>query len=538
MRIEEELRNMRIEEEFSNRRSNSILKDYISNENNFIRFDELLFDFIRIRKKTFELFKPLKVEDAVVQSSNFGSPPNWHLAHVTWFFQKVLEKHGIAKKHNDYDGSRADNNGTNSRHDPAQINLEYLNSYYQRYGNILPKSERGKFPRPTVQQTLEYRLAIEREVISFLKEKVKEDELGNGELSSTSGSRLEELKYDIMLGNNHEMQHQELMIYDFQHYFQRFEDPSDNYIPVKTLTQLERRNGVEQPRIRQAMASEALTQLGKMVEISGGIYELGFNGKGFCYDNELPEHKVYLQSYKIDVTPVTNGDFIEFIEDGGYHDYGYWLSDGWDLIKENALEAPLYWIQTKGEYNGRNNNYDGHSTSRTRWIKKDFRGIHRINKDEPVLNVSYYEADAYARWAGKRLPTEAEWEKAACWNDALQRKTTYPWGDRRPQPRYANLLESYLWGPSTVGSYPEGRSYYGCYQMIGDVWEWTSSEYVLYPGFKPKFSEYTDKWAVNQKVLRGGCFATPSSQIRNSYRNYFKPYERILFSGFRCVKDT
>jgi len=528
---------MRIE--LRNRRSKSILKDYSPNNNNFIHFDDLLYDFIRIRKKTIELFKPLKVEDAVVQSSNFGSPPNWHLAHVSWFFQKVLEKHGIAKKYDDCDGSRADNNGTNSRsHDPAQINLEYLNSYYQRYGNILPKSERGKFPRPTVQQTLGYRLAIEKEVISFLKEKVKEDKMSNGEPSSTSGSRLEELKYDIMLGNNHEMQHQELMIYDFQHYFQRFEDPSDNYIPVKTLTQQERRTGIEQPRIGQAVPREAVTQLGKMVEIPGGIYELGFNGKGFCYDNELPEHKVYLQSYKIDVTPVTNGDFIEFIEDGGYHDYGYWLSDGWDLIKENALEAPLYWIPTKGEYSGSNNNYDGHSTSRTRWIKKDFRGIHGINKDEPVLNVSYYEADAYARWAGKRLPTEAEWEKAACWNDALQRKTTYPWGDRRPQPRYANLLESYLWGPSTVGSYPEGRSYYGCYQMIGDVWEWTSSEYVLYPGFKPKFSEYTDKWAVNQKVLRGGCFVTPSSQIRNSYRNYFKPYERILFSGFRCVKDT
>jgi ergothioneine biosynthesis protein EgtB len=539
---------MRIEEEFSNRRnSNNILRNYSSDDSNFILFDDLLSDFVRIRKKTIELFKPLKVEDAVVQSSNFGSPPNWHLAHVTWFFQKVLEKHGIAKtcdgNTDTHTGSDEDinSNGTTSHNDRAQINLEYLNSYYQRYGNILPKSERGKFPRPTVQQTLGYRLAIEREVISFLKEKVKEEELSNGEPSSTVGSRLQELKYDIMLGNNHEMQHQELMIYDFQHYFQRFEDSSDKYIPVKTLTQQERRTRVEQPRIRQMMPREVVTQLGKMVEIPGGIYELGFNGKGFCYDNELPEHRVYLQSYEIDITPVTNGDFIEFIEDGGYHDYGYWLSDGWDLIRENALDAPLYWVPTKkGEYDGSssNNNYNSNGTSRTKWIKKDFRGIHEINKDEPVVNISYYEADAYARWAGKRLPTEAEWEKAACWNDALQRKTLYPWGDRRPQPKYANLLESYLWGPSTVGSYPEGRSYYGCYQMIGDIWEWTSSEYVLYPGFKPKFSEYTDKWAVNQKVLRGGCFATPSSQIRNSYRNYFKPYERILFSGFRCAKDT
>ena len=245
---------MRIEQGFSNRRSsNNILKNYSSDDNNFILFDDLLSDFVRIRKKTIELFKPLKVEDAVVQSSNFGSPPNWHLAHVTWFFQKVLEKHGLAKTDNDFDGNRTDDdinsNSTTSRHDIAQINLEYLNSYYQRYGNILPKSERGKFPRPTVQQTLEYRLAIEREVIFFLKQKIKEDELSNGEPSLTSGSRLEELKYDIKLGNNHEMQHQELMIYDFQHYFQRFEDPSDNYIPVKISTQ---HTGVEQHRVRQA----------------------------------------------------------------------------------------------------------------------------------------------------------------------------------------------------------------------------------------------------------------------------------------------
>jgi hypothetical protein len=168
--------------------------------------------------------------------------------------------------------------------------------------------------------------------------------------------------------------------------------------------------------------------------------------------------------------------------------------------------------------------------------KKDFRGLQEIDPDEPVVNVSYYEADAYARWAGKRLPTEAEWEKAASWNEELQRKTLYPWGDENPAPEYANLLESYLWGPAKIGSYPKGRSYYGCHQMIGDVWEWTSSEYVLYPGFQSKFPEYTDKWAINQKVLRGGCFATPSKQIRNSYRNYFKPHERILFAGFRCAK--
>jgi ergothioneine biosynthesis protein EgtB len=458
--------------------------------------EELLSLFKQTRETTIKLFKPLNIEDAVIQSDTFGSPPNWHIAHVTWFFHKVLEKHGHKIKEQDRHG----------------INLSYLNSYYQRYGNILAKSERGRFPRPTVQQTLEYRKLVDEAVSSFLK--------------SRGLTISPEVDYDITLGIQHEMQHQELMVYDFQHYFQRFPDPKDNYRPeVMESPPL----SLPQPR----PLSPALQKPAGMAHIPGGIYELGFgNGAkageedrkrkkiGFCYDNELPEHKVYLQPYKIDVAPVTNGDFAKFVEAGGYQEYKYWLADGWELVEENGWNAPLYWHK-KGK----------------RWIKKDFRGLHEIDPDEPVVNVSFYEADAYARWAGKRLPTEAEWEKAASWNEDLQKKTLYPWGDSRPTARHANLMESWIWSPTKVGSYPEGKSYYGCHQMIGDVWEWTSSEYVLYPGFLSRFPEYTDKWAVNQKVLRGGCFATPRGQIRNSYRNYFKPHERIVFAGFRCAKD-
>ncbi|HMH09925.1 MAG TPA: SUMF1/EgtB/PvdO family nonheme iron enzyme, partial [Candidatus Nitrosopolaris rasttigaisensis] len=376
-------------------RNNNNLLDNRSN-NDFIYFDDLISDFIRVRKKTRELFKPLKLEDAVVQSDIFGSPPNWHLAHVSWFFQKVLEKHGqrLAGGSDSDSGnggsSEVNNTSTTRRRHRHCINLEYLNSYYQRYGNILPKSERGKFPRPTVQQTLEYRLFIERNVISFLREKRKEeDDLNNK--GTASASRLEELKYDIILGNQHEMQHQELMIYDFQHYFQRFQDPADNYVPVKAVAQQEGHAGGEQRGTRRAVTREEVPEFGKMVEIPGGIYELGFNGKGFfCYDNELPEHKVYLQPYKIDVTPVTNADYIEFIEDGGYHDFGYWLADGWDLVREHVWEAPLYWESVKkGEYSDTiSNKYDDGSTNSTKWVKKDFRGIHKINRDEPVVNVS------------------------------------------------------------------------------------------------------------------------------------------------------
>jgi ergothioneine biosynthesis protein EgtB len=450
--------------------------------------DLLLSEFTQVRKKTMQLFKPLRIEDAVTQSDPFGSPPNWHIAHVTWFFQKVLEKHGALLE---LDSSI------------SSFNLEYLNSYYQRFGKILPKQERGKFPRPTVKQTLDYRSFIDRKVTRFLKER----------WSTTTSSEnvnpiTHELQYDIMLGIQHEMQHQELMIYDFQHFFERFPDPSDNYQPLIIN---------EPPK-----ASETIVRIfSEMVDIPGGIFEVGYNGSAFCYDNEIPEHKVYLQPFKMDVAPVTNGEYMKFIEGGGYEDFRYWLADGWELVKEQQWNAPLYWVHEDND-----------------WKKKDFRGLNKIDPDEPVVNVSYYEADAYARWAGKRLPTEAEWEKAASWNDELQRKMLYPWGDQRPTPKHANLLESYLWGPCKVGAYPAGKSYYGCHQMMGDVWEWTSSEYVLYPGFKSKFSEYTDKWTINQKVLRGGCFATPTAQIHNSYRNYFKPHERILFAGFRCARDV
>ena len=439
--------------------------------------EEICSEFNRVRETTLSIFQPLSIEDSVMQSDPFGSPPNWHLAHVTWFFQKILEKYGVEI-------------GVKE----TKMNLDYLNSYYQKFQSILPKSERGRYPRPTVSETRQYRVDVENVFLEFLNSLQSRDVLN------------ENVKYDIQLGNQHEMQHQELMIYDLQHYFNRFPDASDNY----------------KPKIMKNQQSRKLTNIPMgAVEIPGGIYDLGFSAHGFSYDNELPEHKVYLNPYEIDRHPVSNGDFVKFIEDGGYENYRYWLADGWDLLKANEWKCPLYWEKRDGK----------------NWSKKDFRGLTQINLTEPVVNISYFEADAYAKWIGKRLPTEAEWEKAASWNDDLNRKTKYPWGDDPPNQEYANLLESWLWGPSPIGSFPKGKSHYGCYEMIGDVWEWTSSEYILYPAFKSRFPEYTDKWAIGHKVLRGGSFATPRCQIRNSYRNYFKPHERILFAGFRCAKD-
>ena len=450
-----------------------ILTQVITNEVKRLRQD-----FLNIRKTTSIIFEPISIEDAVMQSDPFGSTPNWHIAHVTWFFQKILEKY---KQHIN----------ANS------INTDYLNSYYQRYSKILPKTERGKYPRPKVSETLKYRVMIEDLFLEFL------------DYIEKNNSLIQNIAYDIELANQHEMQHQELLVYDLQHYFQKFEDPSDNYEP-----KIIKRNNtlIDSGNIGNIQD--------EMIKIPGGIYELGFPRDDFCYDNELPEHKTYLNPYEIDKYPVVNREFIEFIDAGGYQNYRFWLSDGWDLVNEKQWNAPLYWRKIDGQ-----------------WYKKDFRGLNKVSPYEPVTNVSYFEADAYSKWAGKRLPNEAEWEKAASWNDDLKRKTTYPWGDDLPSDSTANLLESWTWAPSQIGSYPFGKSHYGCHQMIGDVWEWTSSEYVLYPGFRSKFSEYTDKWAINQKVLRGGSFATPIMQIRNSYRNYFKPHERIPFSGFRCVRD-
>src|SRR5688572_33307083 len=267
--------------------------------------DLLLSDFTQVRKKTMQLFKPLRIEDAVMQSDPFGSPPNWHIAHVTWFFQKVLEKHG-ARLESDSNSSSSSGGGG--------FNLEYLNSYYQKFGKILPKQERGKFPRPTVKQTLDYRSFIDRKVNKFLKESWP-----TTTTSQNANAMTQQLEYDIILGMQHEMQHQELMVYDFQHFFERFPDPSDNYEPLIIN---------EPPKESQIQRISS-----KMVEIPGGIFEVGYNGNAFCYDNELPEHKVYLQRFKMDLAPVTNGEYMKFIEGGGYDDYRYWLADGWELVK-------------------------------------------------------------------------------------------------------------------------------------------------------------------------------------------------------------
>jgi len=267
-----------------------------------------------------------------------------------------------------------------------------------------------------------------------------------------------------------------------------------------------------------------------MAEFSGGLFRLGYDevladkttpNYSFAFDNEKPAHAVYLEPFRLDRALVSNGDYLEFMRAGGYRDFRWWFSEGWEVVNREHWAAPLYWEEHDGE-----------------WMIRDFTGLHAAasKANEPVSHVSYYEASAYAKWAGKRLPTEGEWEMAAASNgdDAWR---PFPWGHDGVGQTRANLFENGLWAVSPIGSFPEGANFTDCHQLIGDVWEWTTSDYVPYPGFKSEFDEYNDKWFVNQKVLRGGSFATPQLHIRSTYRNFFHAHERWMVSGFRCAGD-
>lgn len=425
---------------------------------------QILDQFKTTRNRTLELVKTLEKDDFVVQTAFYMSPPKWHIGHVSWIYEAIMSK--LDKNYEFY----------------SKEFSEYLNSYYQQFGIPHDKGARGIISRPTVDQIFQYFNHINQRVEKFIK----------------TNSLTEENLRLIIMGFHHECQHQELLVYDLQHLL------ADQYKPVRKE---------ERPKPAEIQNNS--------VKISGGLYTMGYNGTDYCYDIELPEHKVYLNDYEMDVLPITNKQYLEFMNDGGYDSYKYWLSDGWEKVKKNEWKAPMYWEKIDGK-----------------WMVRDFIGFREVNPNEPVCHVSYYEADAYCKWAGKRLPTEAEWEKAAIWNESKQIKTIFPWGNDAPTSEHANLLESHQWGVTEIGTYPRGISHYGCHQMIGDVWEWTSSEFTGYPGFKTGFDEYNDKWFTNQKVLRGGSFGTPKMSIRGTYRNFFRLDERWMFSGFRCVENS
>jgi ergothioneine biosynthesis protein EgtB len=434
-----------------------------------------------VRGRTLEIVAPLEIEDYVVQTAEFMSPPRWHIGHTSWFFETVLQKYqpGYQTWSEEF--------------------LFYFNSYYEGFGQRIERPKRGTRSRPTVKETVAYRAHVDEQMTQFIDQVSDRDDA-------------EEILAIVRLGLEHEMQHQELLVYDIKHLLcDQFDAPI-------------------------AAAPRAIETVSGMAEVEGGLFELGYGSAGrdagappagmralqFAFDNEKPRHKVFLEDFLIDRAPVSNGDYLEFMKAGGYQDFRWWHSAGWERVNQEQWRAPLYWEQRDGE-----------------WTLRDFAGLHRVadKLDEPVYHVSFLEASAYAKWAGKRLPTEAEWEKAASFSPALNSKQEFPWGDSSPDATRANLFENGLWSVAPIGAFPAGQSIYGCQQMIGDVWEWTTSDYTPYPAFKSEFDEYNDKWFVGQKVLRGGSFATPRAHIRTTYRNFFHPEERWMVSGFRCAKD-
>ncbi|MEP6818170.1 MAG: ergothioneine biosynthesis protein EgtB [bacterium] len=441
-------------------------------------FASIISLYRQVRARTMQIVAPLETEDYVIQTAEFMSPPRWHIGHTSWFFETLLQAHqpGYKVYSEEY--------------------LFYFNSYYEGFGERIARPKRGTRSRPTVRDTVAYRNHVDEQMLAFL------------EMPSA-----ESVVALVRLGLEHEMQHQELLVYDIKHLL------CDQYdAPIKP-------------------APAASTKVAGMAEIEGGLFLLGYGRRGssptvmegstsgnydFGFDNEKPAHQVFLQDYALDRALVSNGAYLEFIGDGGYQNFRWWFSEGWEVVNRDGWRAPLYWELHDNQ-----------------WMIRDFAGLHPAESkaNEPVCHVSFFEASAFAKWAGKRLPTEGEWEKAAASNPKTDTWQDFPWGNDTVDESKSNLFENGLWAPAPIGAFPSGVNAYGCHQMIGDVWEWTTSDYVPYPGFKSEFDEYNDKWFVNQKVLRGGSFATPQAHIRSTYRNFFHAHERWMTSGFRCARD-
>lgn len=399
--------------------------------------------FSRTRKASLALCEHLLPEDFVVQSMADVSPTKWHLAHVTWFFERfVLEPFAPGyQRFNDA--------------------WHYLfNSYYYTAGEMHRRPERGLLSRPGVDEIIDYRWHVDEAMLRLL---------GDADDPEVAGRTL--------LGINHEEQHQELILTDLKHVFSRN--------PLKPAVNPELR---EPPR-RVAPEHEFLR--GK-----DGITEIGANGEGFGFDNERPRHRVLLYPHAIGSRLVTNGEYREFVEDGGYRESALWLSDGWSAVNEHGWERPLYW----------GDDLDSELT---------LAGPRPLDLDAPVAHVSYYEADAYARWAGARLPTEAEWESAAAEREVG-----------------GNFVGDEYWQPVAAA---EGNP-----QFFGDTWEWTSSAYAPYPGFRPlegSLGEYNGKFMCNQVTVRGGSAVTVAEHVRPTYRSFFYPDARWQFLGIRLARD-
>ncbi|MEC5166701.1 ergothioneine biosynthesis protein EgtB [Flavobacterium sp. PL11] len=375
--------------------------------------------FLRIRENSEQLCKPLFIEDFSLQASEFASPPKWHLAHTSWFWEEfVLTKYA---------------------HNYTLYNEDFhflFNSYYNNVGKRVLRPSRGLMSRPTVAAVYNYRKYVTNAVVTFLNTNPSEDILAV-----------------IEIGINHEEQHQELLIYDIK------------YILGNQPTF---------PVYQDSFKTEIETQADHFIQINAGLYEIGHQGNSFCFDNELGSHKVYVNDFEISGKLVSNRQYLDFILAGGYQNFNFWHDDGWSWINSNKIEAPLYWHKIDNE-----------------WWYYTLNGLIKLDLDLPVMHLSFYEAFAYSEWKGCRLPTEFEWEIAS---------NKFKWGQ---------------------------------------LWEWTNSAYLAYPGFSKSsgaLGEYNGKFMINQMILRGNSVATPEGHSRKTYRNFFPPDMRWQFSGLRLAK--
>lgn len=414
-------------------------------------------DFVKryqaVRRFTEQLCEPLVAEDYVIQSMPDVSPTKWHLAHMTWFWETFLLSVALP--------------GYTSFH-PQYAYL--FNSYYNSLGKPYARPQRGLLSRPTVEEVYLYRRYVDQRVVDLLNQ--------------IDERKLMDFAPIITIGLNHEQQHQELIITDIKHvlsfnplhpaYLERERRPSANIPPIEWVT------------------------------YPGGIDWIGHEGEGFCFDNEEPRHREFLPAFQLASRLVTNGEYLEFIKDGGYTNPLLWLSDGWYTVQRDRWEAPLYWEKRDDS-----------------WWTMTLHGFREVDPSEPVCHISYYEADAYARWANARLATEVEWEVAS-----------------RDVPIEGNFAEEGLYHPTALDSAIVGGK---LAQMYGNVWEWTQSAYLPYPGYKPAVGavgEYNGKFMCNQFVLRGGSCATSRSHIRPTYRNFFPPHARWQFMGVRLAREV
>jgi ergothioneine biosynthesis protein EgtB len=398
--------------------------------------------FNRVRSTTLDIVSELRPADTGVQTMPDVSPTKWHLAHVTWFFERfVLEPCGVPRLNDEY---------------------HYLfNSYYNSVGDMHPRPRRGEIERPTWNDVLAYRTHVDESMARVF-------EAGNVDEAAQAVLRL---------GLHHEQQHQELILTDIKH------------VLAQTPEQVAARSDLVIPVSESPGAYD-------FEKCASGIVRVGHAGDGFCFDNETPEHDALLHPHAMGTRLVTNSEFRDFILSGAYDDPMLWLSDGWTTIRQEGWNRPLYWDEA---------------------LETEFTlgGRREIDPHAAVTHVSYYEADAFARWAGHRLPTEFEWEHAAS-GETLK----------------GNLLGAHAWHPGAANG---GR------QFVGDAWEWTASAYAPYPGFQPlagSLGEYNGKFMCNQMTVRGGSCVTADDHIRTTYRSFFYPDSRWQFLGFRLAKDT